>query len=164
MFGGPKGLIECAPWDLQCTLIDQFGDTSAVSDKFPFMAAMPKSSLSIEELQQQEYIIMLKYDLDLWKRGLDGQELDDEQREAFHQIGSLVFGPEGFNDLYQGININNRIQSGIDQQARLFNAFQLEGESRPTIDLMPDTQIKSVEWARIGEIMKYILSDQAEGT
>ena len=22
MFGGPKGLIECAPWDLQCTLLD----------------------------------------------------------------------------------------------------------------------------------------------
>ena len=78
------------------------------------MTAMPKSSLTKEELKQQEYIILLKYDLDLWKRGLSGAQLEDEDRDSFHFLGSLVFGPEGFNDLYQNILINNRLQSDID--------------------------------------------------
>ena len=126
------------------------------------MAAMPKSSLTKEELKQQEYIILLKYDLDLWKKGLSGAQLNDLDRDSFHSLGSLVFGPEGFNDLYQNIAINNRLQSDIDQQARLFNVFQLEGESKPTIELMPDTQIKAVEWNRVGNIMEHILSDQTD--
>ena len=45
------------------------------------MTAMPKSSLTKEELKQQEYIILLKYDLDLWKRGLSGAQLEDEDRD-----------------------------------------------------------------------------------
>ena len=54
------------------------------------------------------------------------------------------------------------MQIEIDAKARLFNVFQLEGERKPDIKLMPDTSIKTLEWDKIGEIMKYILSGTAD--
>ena len=51
MFGGPVS-IECKPWDLHCTLIDQFGEPFNLSDerkKLPLLRGMPGTSLTIEE-------------------------------------------------------------------------------------------------------------------
>ena len=39
------------------------------------MYNMPKSTLKVEEIAKTEYIIYLKYDLDLWTRGLNGSNL-----------------------------------------------------------------------------------------
>lgn len=64
------------------------------------MKDMPKSTLTNEDLVMQEYIILLKYDLELWQKGFSGQSLSQKDRELFHELGSLVFGSEGFNDLY----------------------------------------------------------------
>ena len=76
MFGGPQGLNECFPWDLSCTLKDFYGEkTSALTDEYPYMSGMPKSTLTSEELARTDYIIFLKYDLSLWQRGLNGQNI-----------------------------------------------------------------------------------------
>ena len=64
------------------------------------MAGMPRSTLTVDEIAQQEYIIYLKYDLPLWQSGLAGQPLSESRRRSFHNLGSLVMGAEGFNSLY----------------------------------------------------------------
>ena len=87
---------------------------------------MPKSTLTLVELGKTEYIVYLKYDLNLWTRGLTGKSLIGiQQLTSFHTLGYLVMGAEGFNDLYQSIEINNRVQTEIDANFRLFNAVQL---------------------------------------
>lgn len=95
-------MLECFPWDLSCTLKDVYGEkTSALTDEYPFMSGMPKSTLTSEELSKTDYIIFLKYDLSLWHRGLNGQSIIGlQQRTSFHTLGYLVMGAEGFNDLY----------------------------------------------------------------
>jgi len=64
------------------------------------MRGMPKSTLSLEEVARLEYIIYLKYDLNQWQKGLEGQPLSVTSRNSFHQLGLLAMGAEGFNDLY----------------------------------------------------------------
>ena len=39
------------------------------------MKSLPKSTITKDDLAFQEYIIYLKYDLDLWQRGLRGETL-----------------------------------------------------------------------------------------
>ena len=68
-------------------------------------------------------------------------------------------GDEGFNDLYQGLPITNRLQAEIDANARLYNLLRLEQETVAVIESMPATTIKQVEWAKISSIMNYILGD-----
>ena len=64
MFDGPKGILECAPWDLPCTIQDMYGVTeSTITIKYPFMERMPKSTLTEQDLDLLEYIIYLKHDL-----------------------------------------------------------------------------------------------------
>ena len=52
MFGGPVGVTECDPWDLPCTLLDQYGNTNSAATEYPYMAAMPKSTLTSAELRR----------------------------------------------------------------------------------------------------------------
>ena len=108
MFGGPI-ITDCAPWDLPCTLDDQFGNQSSVTRVYAWMKGMPKSRLTKDDLAFQEYIIYLKYDLDLWRRGLSGGSLTSSERAYFYKLGSLAMGSEGFNDLYQSLPINNKL-------------------------------------------------------
>lgn len=87
------------------------------------MSNMPKSTLTEDELKLTDYIILLKYDLQLWIKGLQGQTITSQQaRTSFYTLGYLVMGPEGFNDLFQGITITSRIQNEIDENFRQFNA------------------------------------------
>jgi len=44
------------------------------------MSAMPKSTLSSDEVTFMEYIVYLKYDINLWRKGLSGQSLNREER------------------------------------------------------------------------------------
>ena len=108
MFGGPI-ITECAPWDLSCTLNDQFGNQSSVTRVYPWMKNLPKSTITKDDLAFQEYIIYLKYDLDLWQRGLRGESLTQREKAYFYKLGTLAMGSEGFNDLYQSMPINNKI-------------------------------------------------------
>ena len=70
---------------------------------------MPKSTITKDDLAFQEYIIYLKYDLELWKRGLSGATLTTRERAYFYKLGGLAMGSEGFNDLYQSMPINNKL-------------------------------------------------------
>ena len=92
-----------------------------MSEKFPFMIGMPKSTLTVEELELVEYVIRLKYDVDLWRRAMAGETLDSlTDRQSFYELGVLVFGQEGFNDLWQSVEISQRVQTLIDTNARNF--------------------------------------------
>ena len=48
IFGGIKR-IECKPWDLDCTLYDQFGTPEFQPElaKYPLIKGMPKTTLTI---------------------------------------------------------------------------------------------------------------------
>ena len=104
MFGGPKDNLECEPWDLPCTLQEQYGtsgvQTSPIASSYPYMAGMPKSELTAANIAEMEYIIYLKYSIDLWERGVEGQLTTTTQRQSFHELGSQIMGKEGFNDFY----------------------------------------------------------------
>ena len=101
------------------------------------MSAMPKSTLSIDEVTFMEYIVYLKYDINLWRKGLSGQSLNREERNLFYALSTKVITNEGLNDLYQGAIITNKVQQDIDASIRLFNTVQLENEPLQDFKEMP---------------------------
>lgn len=64
------------------------------------MKSMPKSSLTLSEAAFLEYIILLKYDVTLWRRGFEGEVLTLSEREAFYELGTTALTTEGFNDIF----------------------------------------------------------------
>ena len=101
------------------------------------MSAMPKSTLSIDEVTFMEYIVYLKYDINLWRKSLSGQSLNREERNSFYALSTKVMTNEGLNDLYQGAIITNKVQQDIDASIRLFNTVQLENEPLQDFKEMP---------------------------
>lgn len=80
MFDGPKRGIECRPWDLDCALRDYFGDDEDISDerkKYPMLARMRKTTLTIEEAQLIDDYTDLLND-NIWYTGLRQTQLTDE--------------------------------------------------------------------------------------
>ena len=73
------------------------------------MSAMPKSTLSIDEVTFLEYIVYLKYDINLWRKGLSGKSLTLEERKFFYALSTNVMTNEGLNDLYQGVVISKKV-------------------------------------------------------
>ena len=115
IFGGPKDLLKCHPWDFDCALKDYFGDI-VIDDgrkKYPLLARMPKSSLTIAEvIQVDEYTKLLNNDI--WSRGLNEETLTSQERSEFYTLGVQIMTDEGFADFYQGADLSSRLQEQID--------------------------------------------------
>lgn len=70
LFDGPIEK-ECYPWDLDCALLDLLGDDLPVTDRdrYPLLANMPKSSLTIDDAIQLDEFTDLLND-GIWTKGL----------------------------------------------------------------------------------------------
>lgn len=116
---------------------------------------MPKSSLTLKEAAFLEYVIYLKNDITLWRKGFEGLILAIEDRDAFYNLGKASLTEEGFNDIFQSVEITKRIQTEIDTNVRLFIHVQLEVEPLEDLPLMPTSTIRQIEWKLVNIAMNW---------
>lgn len=102
IFGGPRN-TECLPWDLLCTLNDQFGEAGEAGNgegEHPLLLGMPKSSLTSQELAQLDSFVSIVYG-DYWQKGLfSSDEMTVTERNSFYALGSKLLTVEGFSAFY----------------------------------------------------------------
>lgn len=73
------------------------------------MKAMPKSLLTLKEAAFLEYVIYLKHDITLWRKGFKGDALTFRERDSFYTLGTMTLTAEGFNDIFQSVKITKRV-------------------------------------------------------
>lgn len=60
---------------------------------------MPKTSLSVEESDELDYLTELFYD-NIWWNGLNSATLTDAERSKYYELGKEILTPEGFATFY----------------------------------------------------------------
>ena len=115
---------------------------------YPLLNDMSKTTLTVAESDELDYLTKLFYE-NIWWKGLNSATLTDAERSKYYDLGKEILLAEGFAAFYQGLTISTKLQEQIDSQARTFLA--INRNRRLETEFMPLTTITAIQFIPILE-------------